>query len=326
MGKENMTINPKGSITDVGGITVGSHQDLEALTGCTVILTGKDGAVCGVDVCGSAPGTRETDLLSPINMIEKVHSVLLSGGSAYGLEAAGGVMRYLEENRIGYQAGNTLVPIVPGAVLFDLEIGNGKVRPDADMGYKACGLASLEVKEGNAGAGAGATVGKIKGYDFCTKSGLGTASIRLKNGLTVGAIMAVNAFGDVYNQEGQIIAGNRDQEGALQETVAIWEEFLLGTPSGAKMNTTIGVVACNARLTKSQATKIAQMAQNGLARVIKPVHTMFDGDTIFALGTGFMDGDVNIIGYLAQEAVAEAIIRAVSAADTIHGYRSAAWR
>ncbi|MEN6347910.1 MAG: P1 family peptidase [Syntrophomonas sp.] len=310
-------------ITDVQGITVGSVQDLKALTGCTVIMTGREGAVCGVDVRGSAPGTRETDLLSPLNMVEKVHAIVLSGGSAYGLDAACGVMRFLEEQGIGHPTGPTVVPIVPAAVLFDLAVGDFRIRPDSKMGYKACREAGLEVLEGNVGAGTGATVGKIRGYNNSTKSGLGSWSIRLENGLTVGAIVAVNAFGDVIDpRNGKIIAGVRDDQGALIGTAEAWTKMkgAVGFPGGT--NTTIAVVACNAELDKSRATKVAQMAHDGLARVINPIHTMCDGDTIFALATGEMTGDVNVIGCLAGEALARAVLRAVHAAETTQGFRS----
>lgn len=311
------------SITDVKGIKVGSVQDLDALTGCTVVLTGRDGAVCGVDVRGSAPGTRETDLLSPLNMVEKVHAVVLSGGSAYGLDAAGGVMEFLEEQGIGHPTAPTVVPIVPAAVLFDLAVGDFQIRPDRKMGYKACREAGMEVSEGNVGAGTGATVGKIRGYDYCTKSGLGSWAISLENGLTVGAIVAVNAFGDVIDpRNGSIIAGVRDDQGAFIGTAQAWKDMKGAVTFPGGTNTTIAVVACNAELDKSRATKVAQMAHDGLARVINPVHTMCDGDTIFALATGEMAGDVNVIGYLAQEALARAVLRAVYAAQSIKGYKS----
>lgn len=313
------------SITDIKGIRVGCAQDLEALTGCTVILAG-EGAVCGVDVRGSAPGTRETDLLSPINMVEKVHAILLTGGSAYGLEAAGGVMQYLEERSTGHPTGKTVVPIVPAAVLFDLNVGDHRVRPDREMGYRACQSAGRNVPEGNVGAGTGATVGKARGFRFCTKSGQGTYAVRLDNGLIVGALVAVNAFGDIqdpFTQE--IIAGVRNEDGkGFAGTVNIWKEKL-GLPNTVLgTNTTIAVVVSNAELDKSRATKVAQMAHNGMARVISPCHTMCDGDTIFALATGEVAADVNLVGILAQEVLAQAILRAVYAAETIQGLRC--WR
>ncbi|MGI5921427.1 MAG: P1 family peptidase [Syntrophomonadaceae bacterium] len=310
------------SITDVKGLTVGSWEDLNALTGCTVILTGREGAVCGVDVRGSAPGTRETDALSPLNMVERVHAVLLTGGSAFGLDAAGGVMEFLEKQGIGYPVGPTVVPIVPAAVLFDLGVGDYRVRPDRRAGYWACTHAGLLVKEGNYGAGTGATVGKIKGYDYCTKSGLGSWSISLTNGFTVGALVAVNAFGDVVHPHKGIIAGVRSEEGpGFTGTAQAWLDTngTIKAPIGT--NTTIAVVACNGRFDKSQATKLAQMAHNGLARSINPVHTMYDGDTVFALATGEMPGDVNVAGYMAQEALSQAVYRAVYAAETVPGIK-----
>lgn len=317
-----------GSITDVKGIMAGSVEDLEALTGCTVILTGSEGAVCGVDVRGGGPGTRETDLLSPLNMVEKVHAVVLSGGSAFGLDAACGVMDYLEEKGIGQKTMTGVIPIVPAAVLYDLGVGNPKVRPDRQMGYLACQRAGLEVKEGNFGAGAGATIGKLRGYANSTKGGLGTWSVTLSNGFTVGAIVAVNAFGDVYDPEkGRIIAGVRDDEGRIIGTQKAFEDMSKISVLSEEMfytNTTIAVVACNADFNKSQLTKLAGMAHNGLARVINPIHTYCDGDTVFALATGEMKGDVNVAGYLAQEVLARAVLRAVYAAETVKGIKS--WR
>ncbi|MDD2585688.1 MAG: P1 family peptidase [Syntrophomonadaceae bacterium] len=310
------------SITDVKGIEVGSVEDLNALTGCTVILTGTEGAVCGVDVRGGGPGTRETDLLSPLTAIEKVHAILLSGGSAYGLDAAGGVMNFLEEHGTGHPVGFTVVPIVPAAILFDLGVGDWRVRPDRQMGYLACQKAGVQVREGNVGAGAGATVGKIKGVKYGTKSGLGSWSITLESGLTIGAIAAVNALGDVIDpDQGKIIAGVRGKEGFLG-TPQVWEQEKNGILNPrAGTNTTIAVVASNARLDKAGATKVAQMAQNGLVKVINPVHTMFDGDTVFALATGELTADINLVGYLAAEVLSQAILRAVYKAETIQGIK-----
>lgn len=313
------------SITDIQGITVGSREDLEALTGCTVILTGREGAVCGVDVRGSAPGTRETDGLAPINMIDRVHAILLCGGSAFGLEAAGGVMKYLEELGIGHQTGPTVVPIVPAAVIFDLAVGDFRVRPDKAMGYLAAQEAGTHVREGNVGAGAGATVGKIRGYEYCTKGGLGTWSITMDSGLTVGAIVVVNAFGDVLNEEGKIIGGVRsDKHRAFMGTEMAWMNNMGTGAFGMATNTTLAVIACNAKLDKNGMTKVAQMAHDGLARVINPIHTMCDGDTVFALCTGSISADVSMVGYLAAKVLAQAVIRAIHAAETIQGYRC--WR
>ncbi|SHG44501.1 L-aminopeptidase/D-esterase [Thermosyntropha lipolytica DSM 11003] len=316
------------SITDVKGITVGSAEDLEALTGCTVILTGPEGAVCGVDVRGGGPGTRETDALSPLNMVEKVHAVVLAGGSAFGLDAACGVMDYLEEKGIGHKTTAGVVPIVPAAVLYDLGIGNPKVRPNREMGYRACMQAGKEVKEGNYGAGAGATVGKLRGYNHATKGGLGTFSLTLSNGFTVGAIVAVNAFGDVWDpQKGKIVAGVRDDQGRIIGTRRAFQDMSGLVALGEEAfytNTTLAVVACNGRFNKSQLTKLAGMSHNGLVRVINPVHTYCDGDTVFALATGEMEADLNIAGYLAQEVLARAVLRAVYAAETAGGIKC--WR
>lgn len=313
------------SITAVEGISVGSQQDMAALTGCTVVLTGPQGAVCGVDVRGSAPGTRETDLLKPINLIDRVHAILLTGGSAFGLDAAGGVMEYLEERGIGHPVGPTVVPIVPAAVLYDLEVGDYRVRPDRAMGYQACQNAGSKVQEGNVGAGTGASVGKTRGCEYCTKSGLGSWAVELPGGLTVGAIVAVNALGDVMDLSGRIIAGVRGEEKpGFPGTLNLWKETGGPETSQNGKNTTIAVVACNASLTKNQAAKVAQMAHNGLARVIKPVHTMYDGDTVFAVATGKTAGDVNLIGTMAAEVLARAVVRAVQSAGSVPG--CPAWR
>jgi len=318
------------AITDIPGIEVGQAQDDEALTGCTVILCRK-GAVAGVDVRGSAPGTRETDLLDPVNLVEKVHAIVLAGGSAFGLDAASGVMRYLDENGIGFDSGAGKVPIVPAAILFDLGIGRGDVRPDAEMGYRAASVASPDApEEGNVGAGTGASVGKIFGLKSAMKTGIGTASMNA-GGLIVGAMIAVNAFGDVVDpQSGQIIAGARStnlgplklgQDGYFGNTFEIMKTFIGRTVLGftTRSNTVIGTVATNAKLTKAEATKVAQMAQDGLARTIRPAHTMLDGDTIFALATGEKKTDPSTVGAFAAEVVAQAIIRAVQESSSAGG-------
>jgi L-aminopeptidase/D-esterase-like protein len=320
-----------GSITDVPGLEVGHAQSNDALTGCTVILCRK-GAIAGVDVRGGAPGTRETDLLDPVNLVEKVHAVLLAGGSAFGLDAASGVMRYLEEHKIGFNTGVARVPIVPAAILFDLNLGNKDIRPDAEMGYQACLAASKAAPaEGNAGAGTGASVGKMFGMALAMKSGVGSASVQVGAGVVVGALVAVNAFGDVIDPaNGKIIAGLRSgRVGPLHvggkdyfaDTLAMMRKPLgrgiLGFASRA--NTVIGVVATNARLTKSQATKVAQMAHDGVARAIRPAHTMLDGDTIFALSTGNRKADVTALGAFAAEAIAQAILRAARMAASVGG-------
>ena len=311
------------SITDVEGVKVGHATDAEALTGCTVVLTER-GAVGGVDVRGSAPGTRETDLLRPGNLVEEVHAVLLTGGSAFGLDAASGVMAYLEENGFGFDVGVTRVPIVPAAVLFDLAIGDHRRRPDRDMGYRACLAASSEPPdEGNAGAGTGATVGKFFGQGQAMKGGIGSWSIRLDSGAMVGAIVAVNAFGDVLDPEtGEIMAGARNP--LTGKLVGTSEMLKRGRETGdfAVTNTTIAVVATDAALTKTEANKVAQMAHNGLARSISPVHTMFDGDTVFCLSTGPRASNVNIVGTVAAEVLAEAVKRAILAAEGVPGLPS----
>lgn len=324
--KTSAQSNSNSSIIDVSGIKVGHFTDSRSLTGCTVILT-MEGAVAGVDVRGAAPGTRETDLLDPKNLVQQVHGILLSGGSAFGLDAATGVMKFLEERGIGYDTGVTKVPIVPAAILFDLTVGDGKIRPDAVAGYQACKNASDKlVKEGNVGAGAGATVGKLFGMSRAMKSGIGTASIKLPVGITVGAIIAVNAVGDVFEpSNGKLLAGARSLDG--KKLLGTMEAIVRGEdlpPLLGGTNTTIGVVAINVKLDKAQCQKIAQMAHDGLARTINPVHTMYDGDTIFALSTGKSTENVNVslLGALAAEAVAQAVIRAVKAAESIAGLPS----
>lgn len=316
----------KGAITDVAGVKVGHYTDHRRPTGCTVILV-EEGAVAGVDVRGGAPGTRETDLLRPSHWVDTVHAVVLSGGSAFGLDAASGVMKYLEERGIGYQVGAVKVPIVPAAILFDLHLGDPRIRPTADSGYKACQAASAgAVAEGNVGAGAGATVGKLLGMKWAMKSGLGTASLALADGVIVGALVAVNAIGDVrHPHTGQIIAGARAPDG--KGFVNVIEKLKKGVRLAdlrAHEHTTIGVVATNIALTKAQATKVAEMAHDGLARTINPVHTMYDGDTLFALATGKsrVEVDLNVVGAMAAEVVAEAVIRAVKRAESLPGLPS----
>ena len=302
----------KGYITDVPGIEVGHAQDNKGGTGCTVVIS-REGAVGGVDVRGSAPGTRETDLLRPTNLVQHIHAVVLSGGSAFGLAAANGVMRYLEEQGIGYDTGVAKVPIVAGAVIFDLGYGDVRTRPDENMGYKACKNAgSGMVAQGSTGAGTGATGGKVLGMKSSMKGGIGTSSIRLPGGIVVGAIVVVNSLGDVVEPDtGRILAGARDPgTGRFIDT----RRFLMengGLNDAVTGNTTIGVIATNARLNKEQANKIASMAHDGLALAIRPVHTMLDGDTLFTLATGKIEADVNVIGTAAVEAVARAVVNAV---------------
>ena len=300
------------AITDVHGIEVGHAQDQEALTGCTVIICRK-GAVAGVDVRGGAPGTRETDLLNPVNLVDQVHAVVLAGGSAFGLDAATGVMRYLEEHQVGFDTGAAKVPIVPAAILYDLGLGRAEVQPDAAMGYRAATSASSDPPaEGNVGAGTGASIGKMRGMKYAMKSGIGTWSIDV-NGVVIGALVAVNAIGDVVDpKSGKVIAGLRSGS-----TLEWLKENQIQSP--LKSNTVIGAIATDAKLTKAQATKVAQMAQDGLARVIRPAHTMFDGDTIFALATGEKAADVSMVGAFAAEVMAEAILRAVKMAASAGG-------
>ena len=312
-------------ITAVEGIELGHHTLSERPTGCTVILA-RAGAVGGVDIRGSAPGTRETALLDPVNTVDVVHAVVLSGGSAFGLDAASGVMRYLDERDIGYRVGRRVVPIVVGAILFDLGLeGEDKVRPGPECGYAAASAASTGTPpEGSVGAGAGATVGKFGGAGRPMKGGFGTASITLENGLTVAAAVAVNAVGDIVDPAtGEVVAGALTADGSFADARVLLREGG-GPPTPAGMNTTIGVVATNASLTKAEATKVAQMAQDGLARTIYPAHTTRDGDTVFSLATGAWDDstDVTVIGALAAEVMAEAILRAVRQATGLPGIPS----
>ena len=319
----------KNSITDVIGIKVGHAGNITALTGCTVVICEK-GAVAGVSQRGGAPGTRETDLLRPSHAVQKVHAVLLSGGSAFGLDAAGGVMQYLEEQKIGFQVGPTVVPIVPCAILYDLDYGDHTIRPDKEMGYQACVNATANPPhEGNVGAGTGASVGKILGNGQAMKSGIGSASIEIGNGLVIGAIIAVNAFGDIV-ENGQIIAGARTiKKGPIRigadnffaDTREVMQSFagrqILSFAS--RQNTVIGVIATNADLSKEEANYIADIASNGISHVVRPAFTMFDGDTIFSLATGRIKADVNLIAAYAPDIVAAAILNGVKTAESIEG-------
>ncbi len=305
----------KRNILDIPGIAVGQAEDPTAKTGVTVVLA-KNGAVCGVDVRGAAPGTRETDLLDPRNAMERVQAVVLSGGSAFGLASANGVMDYLEEQGIGFDVGVTKVPIVPAAVLFDLEYGDAFTRPDAAMGRRACeAISDTVLLEGDHGAGCGATVGKLRGMAHCTNSGIGSWSEVTENGIRVAALIAVNAFGDVY-ENGKIIAGTKDDDGSFlsaEDGVIQMAESL----SFSGKNTTIGVIATNVKLTKAQASKIAGMAHDGLARCIRPIHTTLDGDTLFCLSTEEIElpsAPVDVVGILAAKATEKAVLRAVKAA------------
>jgi L-aminopeptidase/D-esterase-like protein len=309
-------------ITDIVGLRVGHDTDVEAGTGCTVILCDLP-AIGGVDVRGGAPATRETDLLRPLYLVEEVHAIVLTGGSAYGLDAASGVMRYLEERKIGLDVGVARVPIVPAAALFDLPFGSATVRPDAAAGYRACEQATAEaVAQGNVGAGTGATVGKKHHFRFAMKGGIGSASMQLPDGTLVGAIAAVNAWGNILDPETrQVIAGSRAPER---------EEIDLSHPFG---NTTIAVVATSASLTKEEVNKVAQMAHNGLALTIEPAHTMFDGETVFALALGLKGQtrlspaqiayQVSMIGAAAATTLARAVVKGVRHARDLHGIPAA---
>lgn len=305
------------AITDVPGIRVGHASDLEAKTGCTVILC-EEGAVAGVDVRGTAAGTRQIDSLNPLHLVNEVHAVCLAGGSAFGLDAGGGVVKFLEEQGKGLDILTVRIPIVPTAIIFDIFFGDNKVRPDKEMGYQAClNCSSEKVDEGSVGVGTGATVGKLFTTKQAMKGGVGTASARLPNGAVVGALAVVNAFGDVIDGKGEIIVGARAAEdsGELVNSAerikdgGVQREFLPGE------STTLGVIATNCRLSKEQATKIAQMAQDGIARATDPAHSLFDGDVTFALSLGNKDADVNTIGRWGAELIAESIQRAVREAD-----------
>jgi L-aminopeptidase/D-esterase-like protein len=315
------------TLTAVEGVKVGSVTLSERPTGCTVILF-KEGTTGSVDVRGGAPGTRETDLLNPVNNVQIVNAISLAGGSAFGLDAASGVMKWLDEKNIGYPVGAAgVVPIVPAAILFDLGFGGSpKIRPGADCGYKAAGLASeAPVQEGNLGAGAGATVGKSGGGGRGMKAGIGSAAIKMPNGLVVAAIVAVNAVGDIIDPwTGQVVAGARGADGKLADARKLLRGGG-GREGRAGENTTIGLVVTNAKLTKVQAQKMAQMAHDGYARAISPVHTPGDGDSIFSLATGTWDGQVNYgtVGALAAEAMADAIVRAATEATASNGLPAA---
>jgi L-aminopeptidase/D-esterase-like protein len=306
------------AITDIPGILVGHAQDEAALTGCTVVLC-PSGAVGGMDQRGGAPGTRETNALRPMHLVQLVHGVMLSGGSAFGLDAAGGAMRFLEERGVGFAVGKNRVPIVPAAILFDLGIGRADVRPDAAMGYAACAAAAGgPVAEGCVGAGMGATVAKLRGMDRAIKSGVGTASLDLGGGLLIAALVAVNSIGEVIDPEtGETIAGPRgDEPGTFDNSLELLRQALTKPPAPAGGNTVIGVVATNATLDKEGVNKLAQMAHNGLARSIRPAHTMMDGDTLFALATGAHPAgaapiEISALGAFAAEVTAVAVVRAV---------------
>ena len=308
------------SICDVPGILVGHAQDEKGGTGCTVVIA-EEAAPCGVNVAGGGPGTRETDALNPVNLVQAVNAVYLGGGSAYGLAGADGVMTWCEENKKGFNVGVGIVPIVPGAVLFDLPVGSYKARPDAAMGYAACSNATRdESRLGNIGAGTGATIGKSRGAVGIMKGGLGTASIKIGE-VVIGAIVAVNCFGNVIDPStGEIIAGVRPESGEeFMPSTYYMKEVLNTGINPLSGNTTIGVIATNAKLNKIQATKISMMTHDGFARAINPIHTLHDGDTIFTLSTGDIEADISSIGAIAAEVMAEAIVAGIKAAKSAYG-------
>ncbi|WP_099158293.1 P1 family peptidase [Virgibacillus ndiopensis] len=307
------------NITEIKGFSFGHAHDVKAFTGCTVILC-KDGAVAGVDVRGGSPGTRETDVLNPINMVEEVHGIFLSGGSAYGLDVGGGVIKFLEEYGIGFDVQVTKVPIVSGAILFDLYPGDPFIRPDKAMGYTACQNAfnNNSFKEGSVGAGTGATVGKCLGYDYAMRGGVGVHAIQIGD-IQIGAVVAVNAFGDIVNfKTNQVIAGvyDRTTKSFLNSELKIQEQLNEQSTNRFSGNTTIGAIVTNAKLTKSQANKIASIAHDGYARAIHPSHTFVDGDTIFALTSNQIEVDLNSLSMLATQVVEQAIYNAVSKASS----------
>ena len=311
---------PNQTLTAVPGISVGHHTLTERPTGCTVVLTPPN-TPAAVDVRGAAPATRETDLLNPVNAVQVAHAIVLSGGSAFGLDSATGVMRYLEEHGVGFAFGNARVPIVPTAALFDLTVGDGRIRPTADCGYRAAAAASTApVTEGSIGAGAGATVGKSGGRGRSVKAGIGSAAVQLPNGVIVAALVAVNAYGDIINPvTGQVVAGVRNANGrGFADARALLRSGAIGFDTGAS-NTTLGIIATNATLTKTEATRVAQMTHDGYARAIAPVHTPVDGDTVFVLATGGRAGraDAGQIGALAADVMATAIVRAAEQATSV---------
>lgn len=309
--------------TDIDGLKVGHAQNIEAATGCTVIIC-EEGATAGVDVRGGAPGTRETDLLDPQNLVDKIHAVMLSGGSAFGLDAASGAMKYLEEKDIGFDVQVTKVPIVCSAVLFDLVLGDHRIRPDLEMGYRACENATnKECPNGNIGAGIGATVGKFLGIERAMKGGLGSYAIQIGE-LKVGSIVAVNALGDIIDPyTGEILAGlldeNRENLVGTEDTMAAKYSERKNVFSG---NTTIGVVATNGTFTKSQANKLASMSHNGYGRTMRPAHSIFDGDTIFTMATGKIEADINVVGFLAARTMEMAVINAIKSAKSAYGFKA----
>jgi L-aminopeptidase/D-esterase-like protein len=313
-----------GAITDVPGIKVGHFSDFKALTGCTVLLC-EEGAIGGVDIRGTAAATRQIDALSLLHLVDQVHAILLTGGSAFGLDATGGVMSFLEERGKGFDVIKTKVPSVPTAVIFDFGIGDYRVRPDHEMGYRACLNASRKVEEGSVGVGTGATVGKLFGVERAMKGGVGTSSIPGPKGLVVGALVVVNAFGDVMNPlSNKVFVGARKSKGSLQfansskwikQGVTRGQFGAIGPSDPSSSNTTLGIIATNANLSKKEVHQVAQIAHSGLAKMISPLHSTFDGDLIFAISYGKKKADVNTVGLLGEEALMESVQRAIMKAD-----------
>lgn len=308
--------------TDIEGIKLGHMQDKEAATGCSVIICEK-GATAGVDVRGGSPATRETDLLNPVNMVQQIHAVVLSGGSAFGLDSCSGVVKYLEEQDIGFDVQVAKVPIVCGACLFDLVVGRADVRPDSQMGYKAASNANnIECPNGNVGAGCGATVGKYLGVDNCMKGGLGTYALQVGD-LQVGAVVAVNCLGDVIDpsENNKIIAGMiKDNE--FLDTEKVMMDNYDDKTNLFSGNTTIGAVVTNGKFTKAEITKIASMAHNGYGRTMRPAHSIYDGDTIFTMSTGYVEADLSVVGMLAAKVMEKAVVNAIVNAESICGIKS----
>jgi L-aminopeptidase/D-esterase-like protein len=311
------------NLCDVPGVLVGHATDREGLTGCTAVLFEEPYAVVGVDVRGSSPGTRETDRLGPHGTVRRTHALVLTGGSAFGLAAADGVVRFLEERGVGLDVGVARIPLVSAAVLFDLVVGSPAARPDPEMGYEAAASAkSWDFPQGSVGAGTGATVGKVLGIERAMRGGLGSASVGLHGGLVVGALAAVNAFGEIRDPEtGRILAGPRLEDGTLGDTVELLPEA--ATRLRWTENTTLGIVATNADLSKSAVNKVAQMAHHGLARVVHPVHTTLDGDVVFAASVGGAEAATDVVGAWAARMMQEAILRAVRMAESVPGIPSA---
>ncbi|OWZ84841.1 P1 family peptidase [Natranaerobius trueperi] len=307
-------------ITDIENIKIGQIEDREAVTGVTVIYS-ENGMTASADIRGGAPGTRETDLLRPENLVDKVHGVFLAGGSAYGLDVATGIMNYLEEIDIGFDTGVCKVPIVTGAILFDLNIGNPKIRPDANMGYQATKKASnTPIKEGNFGCGMGATLGKFMGDSYTMKSGIGSSSFKLGD-LIVGSIVAVNPFGEVFDPNtGTTIAGAYDRKSQKLQSLEKAFSSIYSDPFST--NTTIGTIITNADISKANAKKISEMAHSGISRTIRPSHTMVDGDSLFTLATNEVEADINLIGHMASKSVENAILQGVKTAESICNYPS----